>query len=196
MPDTVANVPPESVSTIEIRLSRPQQLFNSLDPSPFNERDLDQDAEEYIVDSADEYPLKKPLTLIIHLPADQIQDGETPDLAQAIHNYFAYRLDMTERRLRLYFRDGRISLTVGLTFLFVCIALRQLVLAVGRGLVAQIADEGLYIVGWVAMWRPLEVFLYDWRPIRHRARLYAKLARIPVIVRPAPSHEGEARRFR
>ena len=57
-------------------------------------------------------------------------------------------------------------------------------LAVGRGLAAEIADEGLYIVGWVAMWRPLEVFLYDWRPIRHRARLYAKLARIPVIVRP------------
>lgn len=56
-------------------------------------------------------------------------------------------------------------------------------LAVGRGLAAEIADEGLYIVGWVAMWRPLEVFLYDWRPIRHRA-LYAKLARIPVIVRP------------
>jgi len=91
---------------------------------------------------------------------------------------------VAERRLRLYFRDGRISLSAGLVFLFVCIALRQLVLVVGRGLAAEIVDEGLYIVGWVAMWRPLEVFLYDWRPIRHRARLYAKLARIPVIVRP------------
>jgi hypothetical protein len=184
MPDTVADMSSEPAAAIEIRLSRPQQLFNSLDPSPFHERDLDQDAEEYIVDSADEYPLKKPLTLIIHLPADQIQAGNTPDLAEAIHNYFAYRLDVTERRLRFYFRDGRISLAAGLLFLFVCIALRQLVLAAGRGLTAEIADEGLYIVGWVAMWRPLEIFLYDWRPIRHRARLYAKLARIPVIVRP------------
>jgi len=184
MPDTIAAVSPEPAATIEIRLSRPQQLFNSLDPSPFHERDLDQDAEEYLIDSADEYPLKKPLTLIIHLPADQISASGTPDLAQAIHNYFAYRVDMTERRLRRYFRDGRISLAAGLVFLFVCIALRQLALAVGRGLAAEIADEGLYIVGWVAMWRPLEVFLYDWRPIRHRARLYAKLARIPVIVRP------------
>lgn len=69
-------------------------------------------------------------------------------------------------------------------FLFVCIALRQLVLAVGRGLAAEIADEGLYIVGWVVMWRPREVFLYGWRPIWHRTRLYAKLARMPVIVRP------------
>ncbi len=73
--------------------------------------------------------------MIIHLPADQIQAGDTPDLAQAIHNYFAYRLDVAERRLRLYFRDGRISLSAGLVFLFVCIALRQLVLAVGALLI-------------------------------------------------------------
>jgi hypothetical protein len=152
--------------------------------TPWSVRVYDKNAEEYIVDSADEHPLKKPLTLIIHLPADQLQAGDAPDLAQAIHNYFAYRLDVTERRLRLYFRDGRITLLVGLIFLIVCIALRQLVLAVGGGLVAEIADEGLYILGWVVMWRPLEVFLYGWRPIWHRTRLYAKLARIPVIMHP------------
>ncbi len=184
MPDTAADKVPDSAAAIEIRLSRPQQLFNSLDPSPFHDRDLDQDAEEYIVDSADEHPLKKPLTLIIHLPADQSRAGDAPDLAQAIHNYFAYQRDVTERRLRLYFRDGRITLLVGLIFLIVCITLRQLVLALGAGLPADIADEGLYILGWVAMWRPLEVFLYGWRPIWHRTRLYAKLARIPVIMRP------------
>jgi hypothetical protein len=53
MLDTFADAsrPPEAA--IEIRLSRPQQLFNSLDPSPFHERDLDEDAEAYIVDGAD-----------------------------------------------------------------------------------------------------------------------------------------------
>jgi hypothetical protein len=48
--------------------------------------------------------------------------------------------------------------------------------------VPEIAEEGLLIVGWVAMWRPLEIFLYDWRPIWRRCRLYAK-TRIPVTVR-------------
>ena len=185
MPDTVADASREPAAAIEIRLSRAHQLFNSLDPSPFRERDLDQAAEEYIVESADEYPLKRSLNLIIHLPPDQATDR--PDLSESIHNYFAYRRDEAERRLRFYFRDGRISLGVGLMFLFACIGLRQLVLALGHGLAAQIADEGLYIVGWVAMWRPLEIFLYDWRPLRHRSRLYAKLARIPVIVRPTES---------
>jgi hypothetical protein len=169
--------------SIEIRLTRLQQLFNSLDPSPFHERDLDQDAEDYIVDSVDEFPLSTPVRLIIHLPADQLPKDHPPDLQQSLHNYFAYRLSECRRRLRFFFRDGRIALAIGLAFLFVCIVLRELALAWGQGVVPEIAEEGLLIVGWVAMWRPLEIFLYDWRPIWRRCRLYAKLARVPVAVR-------------
>jgi hypothetical protein len=177
---------PEAVSSIEIRVSQPQQLFNSLDPSPFYDRDLDQDAEEYIVDSADEYPLAHPLQLVIYLPGPQI-DGQRLELRQPIHNYFAYRAAETRRRRRLFFRDGRRSLFAALVFLFVCIAIRQLILLVGHGLAAQIADEGLYIVGWVAMWRPLEIFLYGWQAIRHRERLFDKLAHIPISVCAGPT---------
>ena len=170
--------------TIEIRLTRPQQLFNSLDPSPFHERDLDQDAEAYIVDSVDEFPLQKPLKLIIHLPADQFSaTGQMPDLPQALHNYFAYRLNEYQRRLRFFFRDGRISLMIGLAFLLGCTVLRQAALTWVEHVGSEIAGEGLLIIGWVAMWRPLEIFLYDWRPIRRRCRLFAKLSEIPVIMR-------------
>jgi len=180
MSEPNAHPGPDVPATIEIRVTHPQQLFNSLDPSPFYERDLDEDAEAYIVDSADEFPLTRALRLIIYLPADP-RLGQL-DFGHAIHNYFTYRADEAWRRLRFFFRDGRRSFMVGLAFLFVCIAVRQLVLALGHGLTAQIVDEGLYIVGWVAMWRPLEIFLYDWRPLQHRARLFAKLARIPVLV--------------
>jgi hypothetical protein len=99
--------------------------------------------------------------------------------------YFAYRLHESRRRLRLFFREGRIALLIGLAFLFACIVLREFAFALGRGAVAEIAEEGLLIVGWVAMWRPLEIFLYDWRPIRRRCQVFAKLSEIPVIVRQA-----------
>jgi hypothetical protein len=142
MPDTFADAsrPPEAA--IEIRLSRPQQLFNSLDPSPFHERDLDEDAEAYIVDSADEFAMKEPLKLVIHLPADQLDPDAANALPQAIHHYFNYRLEETRRRLRFFFRDGRTALMVGLVFLFGCIVLRQLILAMGQGLAAEIATKG------------------------------------------------------
>jgi hypothetical protein len=185
IPETAMDDGPDSDANIEIRLGRPQQLFNSFDPSPFHERDLDEDAEAYIVDSVDEFPLQKRLRLIIHLPADQLPTGNMPDLPQAIHNYFGYRLHESRRRLRLFFREGRIALLIGLAFLFACIVLREFAFALGRGAVAEIAQEGLLIVGWVAMWRPLEIFLYDWRPIRRRCQVFAKLSEIPVIVRQA-----------
>jgi hypothetical protein len=185
MQDAAKDDGPGSDANIEIRLGRPQQLFNSFDPSPFHERDLDEDAEAYIVDSVDEFPLQKRLRLIIHLPVDQLPSGNAPDLPQAIHNYFAYRLHESRRRLRLFFRDGRVALLIGVAFLFACIVLREFIFAVGSGATADIASEGLLIVGWVAMWRPLEIFVYDWRPIRRRCQVFAKLSEMPVIVRAA-----------
>ena len=48
--------------------------------------------------------------------------------------------------------------------------------------------EGLIICGWVAMWRPIQIFLYDWWPILGDRRLFDRLSRMPVqIVSPPAS---------
>lgn len=174
--------PSAAEAKIEMRLSRLAQLFNSLDPAPFHERDLDQDAEEYIVGSAEELPRHLPLRLLIHLPADQVPQSDDHDLEEAIQNYFAYREEHELRRLRLLFRDGRIALATGLAFLLCCMFLRELAFSFEPGPVSDIVGEGMLIIGWVAMWRPLEIFLYEWVPIRRRCRVLAKLAKMPVVV--------------
>jgi len=168
--------------TVEVWLSKPQQLFNSFDPSPFHEKDLDRDAEEYIVGSTDEFPLAQEVKLLIHLPADQLPLAQELDLEKAVHNYFAYRREEMRRRLRFQFREGRAALAIGLGFLVVCISLRQLALVVAGDAIGRILQEGLLIAGWVAMWRPLQIFLYDWWPMRHRARVFDKLARMTVNI--------------
>jgi len=59
------------VGTIDIRVQRVDQLFDTLEPSPFseNEKALIRDAENHIVDFAGEYGRAGPLRLIIHAPA-------------------------------------------------------------------------------------------------------------------------------
>jgi hypothetical protein len=178
------NPPAAAEAKIEISLNRLSQLFNSLDPSPFHERDLDQDAEDYILGSAEEIGLQRSIALIVHLPADQLPQSGTLDLGEAIHNYFAYREAHERRRLRLLFRDGRIALISGLAFLFCCVLLRELASSFGNDAASEIFGEGMLIIGWVAMWRPLEIFLYEWVPIRRRCRVLAKLATMPVVIRP------------
>ncbi|MBM4073084.1 MAG: hypothetical protein FJ271_29790 [Planctomycetes bacterium] len=175
--------PPECcTATIEIRLATVDQLFNSLDPSPFHEKELDREAEEYIVGSVDEAPLQTPLALVIRLPAGP-QLARAESVQDAIHNHFSYRVTESDRRLRGHFRDGRKALLIGLAFLACCVATRELVFAPGTGAVSQMLAEGLLILGWVAMWHPIQIFLYDWWPIRHQARLFAKLATMPVVAK-------------
>jgi len=82
-------------------------------------------------------------------------------------------------QLRLLLVRGSISLLIGLTFLAVCLSVRQLLLAnVEPG--DAIASEGLLILGWVAMWKPVEIFLYDWWPDLDRRRLFERIAHIQI----------------
>ena len=62
--------------------------------------------------------------------------------------------------------------------------LRELAFSLGSGAASEIIGEGMLIIGWVAMWRPLEIFLYEWVPMRRRCRILAKLSTMPVIVQP------------
>lgn len=169
---------------IEIRLNELRQLFNSLDPAPFRTKDLDAKAEEYIVDSMQELRLDTPVTLVVHLPQAACNDPDTKSVPEAIHNYFAYRANIAAMELHLVLRQGRIALLIGLGFLFLCIVVQHFINALGHSdLIWLILEEGFLISGWVAMWKPLQVFLYDWWPIRARRQIYEKLARISVEVR-------------
>jgi hypothetical protein len=44
-------------------------------------------------------------------------------------------------------------------------------------------EQGLFILGWVALWRPLEIFLYDWWPLARRIRLLGRLSNATVEIR-------------
>jgi hypothetical protein len=170
---------------IEISLNRVQQLFDSFDPSPFHEKDLDADAEAYIVGAIREFPAPTPLKLVFHLPASEASSAAASALGTSIHGYFGYRRDAASRDLRLLLRQGRLSLAIGLAFLVACLSVRALLSFPPTGPWQSILAEGLVITGWVAMWRPIQIFLYDWWPLRRMVRIYGRLAMIPVDIRAA-----------
>ena len=98
-----------------------------------------------------------------------------------MHENFTRRVAGTRRELRRLFRDGRISLAIGLGFLAIAIVISE---AVG-GLIANehyalLVQESVVIGGWVALWHPINIFLYDWWPIRASAKLYERLSRAEV----------------
>jgi hypothetical protein len=172
------------VVLVELELGRIEQLFNTLDPSPFHEKDLDADAEEFIFEAVEEISLSRPVRLVIHVPPDEVSPGKQLVVKEALHHYFAYRSEITRRQLRHIFWLARVSLLIGAAFLFACMGLQHaLTRFLPDSFWAYFLREGLMISGWVAMWRPIQLFLYDWWPHRHRMMTYRKISAMDVDVR-------------
>jgi hypothetical protein len=175
---------PPKCSVIEVHVGELKQLFNAIDPSPFRDKDLDPKAEEFIVGWAKELPRDSTLALVIDLDREAGLPDEAAVLRAAIHEFFSQRAQAYRRRLRELFRVGRTSLAIGLVAVASAIALGDFLAALMKGSrIGEIVRESLTIGGWVSMWRPLEIFLYDWWPIRNEARLSDRLAAMPVRIR-------------
>jgi len=175
---------PDTCRLIEVRVGELRQLFNAIDPSPFHERDLDKDAEGFIVEWAKDFARDAPLALLVHLERGPGRPDEASLLGDAIHEFFRRRAASSRRSLRDLFRRGRISLAIALVFLAAAIGVGDALASYFRDSnVAGTLREGFLIGGWVAMWRPLQVFLYDWWPIRAEARLFDRLSVMPVGIR-------------
>ena len=174
---------PPGTEIIEVRVAGLQHIFNAIDPAPFHEKDLDPKAEEFIVGQAKHLHRNAQLGLLVHL--DQpAQAGEQETLQRAVADFFGRRADGTRLRLSELFRMGRVSALIGAAFLAASlIASRMVEQALADRPLGGLLKESLLIAGWVAMWRPLEIFLYDWWPIKASVRLYDRLRDMPVRVR-------------
>ncbi len=182
----VTGTPAVNSAVLEIRLRELSQLFDSMSPSPFRERDLSRNTEEYIVDRIKELPSRKSWALVIHFDHLTGLGNDEGTVGDAIRVHFARQANLLRRKRRELMHRGLISLVIGVAFLTAVFIIAHFVSRLSSGNAwARLLDQGLLIVGWVAMWRPLEIFLYDWWPILNEQRLYERLSRIAVqIVRP------------
>jgi hypothetical protein len=171
----------DELNLIELRIEAIPQLFETLDPLPFREKDLDKDAEDFIVSWARELPRDREFRLVIHAPSAELKSEHARQIEPAFRRYFGYRAEAVARDLNELFRVGRMSLAIGIVVLAVCVIFARLAGAMaGGGGLGRFIEESLIILGWVANWKPIEIFLYDWWPLARRRDLYRKLARASV----------------
>lgn len=177
-----------SEETIELRVDDIVQLFHTLDPFPFRERDLDKEAEEYIVGWAREFPTRQPIRILVHHPDTEAQAKAALELREAFHRYFSERATAIQRDINELFRVGRRSLAIGLTILVLSLLLAHFAVGVlFENPWRRLLEESLLILGWVANWRPLEIFLYEWWPLARRRDLYGRLSNAVIETRQYPA---------
>lgn len=166
---------------IELKIERVEALFDAFDPFPLVSRDLSRAVDEYIIAWARELPPSAAWVLRLHIPSRHGVDAGA--LGEAFGKYFSARVSGADGDLRELFRFARRSLGVGLLVLAACVVAARVGATVFQEpSVSRIVSESLLVLGWVSTWRPIELLLYDWWPIRRRRNLYAKLAATPIEV--------------
>jgi hypothetical protein len=167
------------VHCIDVRVGKVQQLFDNRDPAPFLARDLDPHLVEYLRDSAEDLLGEDTVRVVFWL--------ETPctpgALETAYRGHFAFLLEQIRRHRRRRRRTGEVALALAFLLLAALQSLAQLVSTTVSGPVGAGLGEGMVIMSWVFMWRPVEVLFFDWIPVRHERKIVSKLLQAPIEVR-------------
>jgi hypothetical protein len=168
---------------IDIRFKSLSQLLDEDDPAPLPDRELSEFAEETIAGYLDEYRYKKPVNLEINIPKKDLSE-ESVLLPQAVKNHFSFRVPDLEHELILSRREGAYSFIIAgfnaiLAVIFVTVYYEEYI----AGSLPFLLILGLVtILNWVTIWDTYEYFMYDYRNLWRKKRIYQKITRIPISV--------------
>jgi len=170
----------DGVPCVDVKITSIEQLFDNRDPAPFRERDLDPGLAEYLRDAAEDLASAKTYRVIFWLE----QPCPPGEIEQAFHAHFADALERIQRERRRRRRGGQVALSLAVVLVIALLFLGQVVGNLVPGTLGLGLKEGLVISSWVVMWRPIEILIYDWIPVRHERRVLSKLLEASIEVRP------------
>ncbi len=164
---------------VDIRIGSVEQLFDNRDPAPFRKRDLDPDLVEYLVAAAEDLAPLGPFRLVLWFATARPSD----DVCPAIRAHFEYELERIERHRRRQRRTGAVALVVGIVLLLGLLSIAHVIATAPENSVREAIREGLVIMSWVALWRPVDTLIYEWLPLHRERKLFARLLDAPIDIR-------------
>ena len=147
----------------------------------YGKRMLRPDAEEFLIEEAEKHPRRTAIYLKVYLPPDTLNRSQ--EIETAVHQHFTYRKHKSLKQLRRTLQLGWRSLLIAIVFLSVLVSFTLIVIRqLPEGGLSTIVREILIILGWVALWRPADLLLYEWRQLNRDANLFERLERSNVEI--------------
>lgn len=167
---------------IEVAVKNSRQLFNERDPAPFRERDLDPQFVNYLVSSVEEFSLRTKMKVrILTSDSGDLSPENSWIIGDAIRSFFMYESELTRSKQRKKNRSTRYFFLIGIVVLVICSGLAQWIESAHLApTIIKIGSLGFVILGWVAMWHPMEGLLYDWWPVRQQIQYFDKIATMDI----------------
>jgi hypothetical protein len=122
------------------------------------------------------------------MPSEKVSQDTVPQAKALIKKYAARMIEDNENRIIQIKRKGRRQLPYAIIILLICMALGILFgleeFVDQNKVLALAISEGFYIVGWIALWRPMDVLLFDPMEVRMENRLLRTLMDMHIDVVP------------
>jgi hypothetical protein len=174
------------VPCIDVGVENVERLLDRRDPAPFRDRDLDPGLVEYLVDAAEDLGSHARLRVVFWLR----EGAPSHEVEVAFRGHFEDMLHRVRRRNQQRLRFGASALLVGLVLLVLLFSLAQLIERTLTGTLGSALAEGAVILSWIVLWRPVELLLFDWIPVRQERRTVIRLLGADVAVRVGSAPEG------
>lgn len=162
------------------------QLLDEGDPTPLPEKELTEEAEDALAGHLDEYRIGRSANLVIELPEKDIADVSPSHITGAIRHHFGFRQDDLTHDIKIHRREGMYSLilmggNMALLLLSVFYVTKNKIPLESVNVVIILGF--LTIMNWATIWDTYEHFVYDYRNLARKRRIYRKITKIPIAIR-------------
>ncbi|MBN9025296.1 MAG: hypothetical protein J0H20_06715 [Rhizobiales bacterium] len=179
--------------SVDLYLSDIHNFFQTPEVDPFLGENIEASGIDQLIDTMNSRPdSRKIRRIVIHLPEATMPPALQGRVRTAITNYCDAQIRLDVQKTREIWLEGRRALKIGLVFWAICLSLSLLFEEVifTRHALGRLFGEGFIIAGWVGLWRPAELLLYDWRPFAREKKRYEEIKAMEVTIVPRAAGAG------
>jgi len=160
------------VFIIDVQLEDYRDAYSEWDYSPFNNRDLDEDLTEYLLDCSYEIPMKYNLIIDFHI-LNKIPNASREEKSRiGMQNFFLYQQrKLANQKVRM-FKDIAKFLLLGSILLVLGFYMRKFYPST---LILSVLAEGFFIGGWVMLWEMFSAWFFDIKKISMKSAHFERL---------------------
>ncbi len=169
---------------LTLRLDDLKHLFQAPELDPFNGQPHALSGLEQVINELKPRSLNRKVRLTLQLPPNQPVPYSIPQIQAAVACYCEARSGQLANDLVSVRWQGFKALQTGLVFLAACLLLSTLFdgLTVLPEFLRRVLGEGFLIVGWVSLWHPTELLLYEWWPVWRDKQLHERLKDMEIRI--------------
>ncbi|HEX6849186.1 MAG TPA: hypothetical protein VF144_19510 [Chitinophagaceae bacterium] len=142
---------------------------------------LHPDVEEFMIEQAERLASNSDINIMIQVSEEQ--PFNVDEITSIIHQHFEGKIGQAKHQIKTTISLGLKSLVIAFLFLIITYLLIETLKSfLSENALLITLREFFIILGWVALWRPADLLLYEWRPHQRKAKLFARIARSKVQV--------------